>query len=261
MNTTRRLFLAGAAGLPWIVHPGFAATHSASDIITAVERLRDPVPAYRMFNTIVQYQDGQETGRIKVAVFTKLDNATGKWRDIVQYIDPPRDARKTLVNDGAALWFYDPASRASLRISAQQRLTGQASNGDVLTTNYGRDYNGKLLGEETVKDADKVAKECWHLDLTPKTADAVYGRLEYWIEKSTSAIIKGKCYADSGQLLKLVFYRDQKPALGGIRPMQTILIDGVDPRLVTTMTFSDFREASIPDSWFQRAYLSRIDAS
>lgn len=260
MNTTRRLVLAAAAGLPWVSRPGIAATRSASDIISAVERLLDPVDAYRMFNTVVQFQDGKETDRIKVAVITKLDGRSGVWRDIVQYVDPPRDARKTLLNDGTALWFYDPASRASLRISAQQRLLGQASNGDVLTINYGRDYHSRLLGEETARDADKVAKDCWHLELLPMTEAAVYGRLEYWIDKNTMAIIKGKCYADSGQLLKLVFYRDQKPALGGIRPMQAILIDAVDARLVTTMTFSDFREASVPDAWFQRSYLPRINA-
>jgi len=254
----RRDFSTLAIGLPWLTKASAAPT--AAEVIAAVERLLDPVPAYRMVNTIQQYENGKEIDRIKVAVFTKLDSTTGKWLDIVQYLDPPRDARKTLLNDGTALWFYDPNSRASVRISSQQRLLGQASSGDVLTINYSRDYQPKLLSDETVNDADKVPRDCYRIELTPASESAVYGRLEYWIDKGTHAIVKGKCHADSGQLLKLVFYRDQKPALGGVRPMQAILIDAIDPRLVTTMNFANFAAQDIPGSWFQRAYLPRIDA-
>ncbi len=238
-----------------------AEVRTAEQIVATLESLLDPVPAYRMLNTMVQYHSGKETDRIKVLVFTKLHKASGQWFDIVKYVEPPRDAGKTLLNDGSALWFYDPASNASLRISAQQRLLGQASNGDVLTIHYSRDYRAKLLGEANVKDADKTPHDCYHLELVPRTAEAVYGRLEYWISKTHQTIVKGRCFADSGQLLKLVFYRDLRPFLGGLRPMQAILIDAVDPKLVTTMNFSDVREVDIPDEWFQRAYLPRIKAS
>ncbi|KKB61280.1 hypothetical protein WM40_24065 [Robbsia andropogonis] len=248
-------------GLLALQRSAYAAPANAADIVATVERLLDPVPAYRMFNAIVQYENGAEISRIKVAVFTKRQQASGKWLDIVQYVDPPRDAGKTLLNDGDALWFYDPASGASLRISMQQRLLGQASNGDVLTINYSRDYHARLTGEATVDDADKNRHDCNIVEFSAASNSAVYGRLEYWIDKSTNAIVKGKCYADSGQLLKLVYYREYKPALGGVRPMQAVLIDAVNTRLVTTMNFSDFRAVDIPDAWFQRSYLPRIDAS
>ncbi|MHA6884404.1 outer membrane lipoprotein-sorting protein [Ralstonia pseudosolanacearum] len=250
-----------APGLLALPRYANAVPKNADDIVAAVERLLDPAPAYRMVNTIVQYENGNEISRIKVAVFTKRQQSSGKWLDIVQYVDPPRDSGKTLLNDGDALWFYDPASRASLRISMQQRLLGQASNGDVLTINYSRDYRARQTGEATVNDADKQKHDCNVVEFTAATEAAVYGRLEYWIDKATNAIIKGKCYADSGQLLKLVYYRDQKPALGGVRPMQAVLIDAVNTRLVTTMNFSDFRTIDIPDAWFHRSYLPRIDAS
>jgi hypothetical protein len=260
MNTHRRLALTALIGMPFLARPAFGAAPAATSIMRTVERMLDPAPSYRMVNTITQYQKGTQIDQIKIAVLTKLDNTNGVWRDIVQYMEPARDARKTVLNDGAALWFFDPGSRASLRISAQQRLLGQASNGDVVTINYGRDYHATLLGEATVGDANKVPKNCFHLELTPMTDAAVYGRLEYWIEKDTHFIIKGRCYADSGQLLKTVFYREQKPVIGGMRPMKAILIDAVDTSLVTTMSFSGFEATDIPDAWFQRAYLPRINA-
>ena len=254
----------GALAAPGLLAlPGAARANvrNANEIVAAVEHLLDPVPSYRMFNTLVQYENGNEISRIKVAVFTKRQPSSGKWLDIVQYVDPPRDAGKTLLNDGDALWFYDPASKASIRISMQQRLLGQASNGDVLTINYSRDYRARRIGEATVDDADKKPHDCDVVEFNAATAAAVYNRLEYWIDKSTNAIVKGKCYADSGQLLKLVYYRDQRPALGGVRPMQAVIIDAVNTHLVTTMNFSGMQVVDIPDDWFQRAYLPRIDAS
>ena len=58
----------------------------------------------------------------------------------MRYVEPPRDAGKMVLLDGRSLWFYDPASKASVRISPQQRLIGQAAIGDVLTVNLAVDY-------------------------------------------------------------------------------------------------------------------------
>ena len=78
---------------------------------------------------------------------------TGQFRNLVRYIEPPRDAGKMVLLDGTMLWFYDPASKASVRISPQQRLIGQAAIGDVLTVNLALDYTGKLVGAESIQDA------------------------------------------------------------------------------------------------------------
>ena len=43
-----------------------------------------------------------------------------------------------------------------------------------------------------------------------------------------------------------------------MRPTETIIIDAVDPNLVTTMTTTDYRFQAIPDSWFQRDFLPRL---
>ncbi|MDN5759397.1 MAG: hypothetical protein L0H59_12860, partial [Tomitella sp.] len=40
---------------------------------------------------------------------------------------------------------FDPASQASIRLSPQQRLLGQAANGDVVAANFALDYTAQLL--------------------------------------------------------------------------------------------------------------------
>jgi hypothetical protein len=88
--------------------------------------------------------------------------------------------------------------------------------------------------------------------------EAVYSRIELWVEKGTFNPIKGKFYSDSGRVLKIAYYRKYEQILGGLRPTQNIIIDAVDPKLVTTVDTSDFRFVEIPDSWFQRDFLPRL---
>ncbi len=92
----------------------------------------------------------------------------------------------------------------------------------------------------------------------PSNDDAVYSRLELWLEKGTLLQVKTKHYSDSGRLLKIAYYHKYDAQLSGPRPAETIIIDAVDPKLVTTMTNADWRAAEIPDAWYQRDYLPRL---
>jgi outer membrane lipoprotein-sorting protein len=163
--------------------------------------------------------------------------------------------------DGLALWFYDPASKTSVRISPQQRLIGQAAVGDVLTVNLKADYDSSLLGTETIPDAERAQRQCWHLELKAANERAVYNRIEYWVERKTFYPIKGKLYSDSGRLLKTVYFRNFDQRLGAVRPNEEVIIDAVDTALATVATFSDDVFKDVPDLWFQRDYLPRLQTN
>jgi hypothetical protein len=231
---------------------------SATDIVAAADRVRNPSQPFRVSLALVEYQSGQAHDTTNLAVHSKLNPDTHQYRNMVRYVGPPRDVGKLVLLNASNMWFYDPASKASIRISAQQRLIGQASDGDVLTINLAHDYKARLVGEESTQDADKQTKSAWHLDLTAATSDATYSHLETWIEKGTYRPIKSKFYSDSGRLLKLAYYRRYETQLGEPRPMETIIVDAVDSHLVTKITFSDFRAEDVKDAWFQREYLPRF---
>ena len=168
------------------------------------------------------------------------------------------DRDKLMLKEGNVLWFYDPASKASVRLSPQQRLLGQASNGDVVTVNLARDYGAQLSGEDHINDGDRQPHECVKLDLTAIRDDVTYARIELWVDKTDDHPIKGKFYSDSGRLLKTAFYRRWEEQLGRLRPTETIILDGVDTNLVTRMQFSNYAWREIPESWFQRDFLPRF---
>ncbi len=237
-----------------------ASAQTPREIIAAADRVRNPGQPFRTTNTLTEYVAGKPKDQDQIVVYSKEDPATQQFRNVVRYVDPPRDAGKIALLDGKNLWFYDPASKASVRISAQQRLIGQASIGDVLTVNFVVDYAGKLLGDETISDAERKQRTCWHLDMAAVSDTATYNRVEYWVEHDSFHPIKAKFYSDSGRLMKILYYRNYQQRLGALRPAEAVIIDAVDSSLVTTISFGDVRFQDVPETWFQRDYLPRLPA-
>jgi hypothetical protein len=231
---------------------------TASAIMEGIDRVRNPGQPYRVELALTEYSNGKPRDRDGLIIYVKQDAQSRQFNNLVRYAEPPRDAGKMVLFKGKDLWFYDPNSKASIRISPQQRLMGQASEGDVLSVNLARDYTAKIVGEETLQDADHDNRDCWHLDMTAATPEAVYNHVEYWAERGTYRPIKGKFYADSGRLLKVAYYHNYREQAGEQRPAQVILIDAVNPNLATTIDYSDYRFQDIPDSWLQRDYLPRL---
>jgi outer membrane lipoprotein-sorting protein len=233
---------------------------SAQEIVTQSDKVRNPEQSFRTTTTLTEYVSGQERDHDTLIVLSKRDAVTQQYRNLVQYVDPPRDAGKRVLLDGRSLWFYDPSSKTSVRISPQQRLIGQAAIGDVLTINLAIDYKAALAGSETIQDSTRQERQCWHLDLAAATDRAVYHYVEYWVEKGTYYPIKGKLYSDSGRVLKIIYFRDFAQSLGAVRPNQAVIIDAVDTSLATVASLKDRRLQEVPDAWFGRDYLPRLDS-
>lgn len=235
-----------------------SAHPTSKEVLAAADLARNPDHPFRVKLGLVEYINGKPHGRTGLVVYAREDQQTQQYYNLVRYVEPPRDAGKLVLLKGSNLWFYDPASQVSIRISPQQRLTGQASNGDVLTVNLSRDYSAKIAGKESLLDADHKTRDCWHLDMTAATPDATYNRIEYWVERGTYRPIKAKFYADSGRLLKIAYYHKYEEQLGGLRPTEVILIDAVNTNLATTINYSGYRFQNIPEAWFQRDYLPHL---
>ena len=237
---------------------GLAHAQTAQEIVAATDKVRNPGQPFRTTFRLTEYVSGQERNHDSLVVFSKEDPATRQFRNLVQYVEPARDAGKRVLLDGHSLWFYDPDSKVSVRISAQQRLIGQASIGDILTVNLAADYTASVIGTDTIVDAARQQRQCWRLELKAGNDQANYNRVEYWVEQGTFYPIKGKFYADSGRLLKIVYYRNFALRLGAVRPTEAIIIDAVDSSLATTVSFGDFTSREIPEAWFQREFLPRL---
>jgi len=233
---------------------------TAQEIMAGSDKVRNPGRPFRVTNTLTEYVSGTARNQSVLTIFAKEDKESGQFRDLIRYVDPPRDLGKLVLMDGRLMWFFDPSSKASIRISPQQRLLGQASINDVLTVNLAADYSGTIVATEKIQDANRQEHLCWHLDVKASNDRATYNRIEYWVEQGTYYPIKAKFYGDTGRLMKILYYRQFEERLGGVRPSEAIIIDAVDSSLVTTINFGDYRFQEIPEAWFQREFLPRLKA-
>ena len=237
-----------------------AKAQSAQEIVVATDKVRNPDKPFRSTLRLTEYVGGHERDHDSLILYSKEDGATRQFRNLVQYVEPARDTGKRVLLDGHSLWFYDPNSKVSVRISAQQRLIGQAAIGDILTVNLAADYTASIVGTETIDDATRQPRNCWHLELKANNDLATYNRVEFWVEQGTFYPIKGKFYADSGRLLKIAYFRKFAQQLGAVRPTESIIIDAVDSSLATTATLGEYTYQEIPEAWFQRDYLPHLRA-
>jgi len=234
------------------------AEPNANEILAASDAVRNPDKPFALSIVLTEYRNARETNSTTLEIYSKLEGATGRYRTLVSYVAPPRDAGKLVLENGTQMWFYDPASEASIRISPQQRLLGQASTGDVVTVNFAHDYRATKATAEGITDGDRTLRHCFRLDLEAAVPDATYHRIELWVEQSSSRPIKGKFYADSDRLLKTAYYRRFQHELGVERPTEIVIIDGLTPTWVTVIRYSSYAWRDIPDSWLQRDYLARF---
>jgi len=239
----------------------WTAAHGAVDaqaVLAASDAVRNPSRPFSTTVTLLEFRQGKQTDTSVLNVLSKADESSGQFRTLIRIAAPERDLNKLMLKNGNDLWFYDPASQSSIRLSPQQRLLGQVSNGDVVTVNLAKDYKAELLAEEDTVDGEKTARRAYKLKLSAAAPDAPYHRVEMWVETGTSRPIKARFFAESGHLLKTAYYRKFQAQLGRDRPTEVVVIDGLAPSWVTVMRYQDFAWTEVPEAWLQRDYLPRF---
>lgn len=252
----RRQLLLSAFGL-LAPFPLLAASASARDILAAADNIRNPDKPFRVVVTLLEYRKGKQTDQTTLSVLSRKNPRTGQFRSLIGYLAPARDRGKLILSNGADLWYFDPSSKASIRISPQQRLLGQAANGDVMTVSLANDYRATLAASEEIKDGDMQAVSCHKLNLTAAATYVTYHRIELWVSQSNNRPVRARYYSESGQLLKTAYFRRFENHLGKERPTETVIIDGLDPAWVTVMRVNGHAWRDVPETWFQRDYLPR----
>ena len=64
---------------------------------------------------------------------------------------------------GYDMWIFTPNIKRPVRISLEQKLTGEVANGDIARTNFSEDYTPEIQSEENIG-----AVKAWKLNLKSK---------------------------------------------------------------------------------------------
>jgi len=200
-------------------------------------------------NSVEPGKDDQTFG-LKVEV---LNSHTS----LVIYQEPVSERGKALLMADKNLWFHSPTSQKPIRITPQQRLLGEASNGDVASTDFSGDYDPKYSGAETVDGTD-----CHVLELTAKPDSlATYDKLKLWLRKDDFKPYKADFFAASGKLLKTAYYKkyEKLADLAGKEQLTSlVIVNPLTEGKQTMMEYSNFNVVELPAARFTAAALQRL---
>jgi hypothetical protein len=162
---------------------------------------------------------------------------------------PPRNKGEIILFNDRTMWFVKPGLRKPVSISARQRLSGEAANGDITSTRYARDYEGAIVGDEEVG-----GEPAWKLELRARATSATYDRIRYWISKRRHLGVKAEFLTVSGEVFKTAtFEYENRARLRGetfdVVSRMTIR-DAMGAGNVTVLTFGPPRAERHPPAIF-----------
>jgi hypothetical protein len=176
------LALSGAAG----------AAPDAQSLLLHADRARGGGLPGIVWEIRLVSRDGDKVSDEQRLEVRAVDDAS-----VAETLEPARFKGSKLLQVGRNMWLTRPGLSKPIPISPRQRMSGQASNGDIAATNYAADYEAQLAGEEAVD-----GENCHVLELAAKHKRATYDRVRYWVSDRRGVGVKAEFYSVSGKLLK-----------------------------------------------------------
>ena len=244
----------------YVAMSGIATAQTASEILEKSDFIRNPQQSFVVDVNLKQYENGKLIDKTLVKTHSRMSDE-GQFLTIVHIDKPVVDKGKLLLRNDNILWFYDNKSKASVRMSPRQRLLGNASNGDVITSNFIMDYLPELETEEVIFSGDKKERSSWKLKLDSTNDFAPYDSVDLWVDQENYRPLKAKFYGSSGKLLKVAWYRGWKKVLGETRPTEVVISDGFNTKKVTVMTMNNHEPLTLPQSWFNKEWLPHFTSA
>jgi hypothetical protein len=241
-----------------LASPAAQAAEDPQALLRSADAVRNPQGSFSTEITLNEYRERRLVATSSLVVYAQPSPDSGQYNNLIKFTQPVDDAGKLMLRNGIDLWLFDPVSSASIRISPQARLLGQASNGDVMSTVWAKDYAATLTGDANVTDGDGVSHPCRALHLVAQRPDVTYQAIDLWLDQASSAPVRAEYRTQDGRLLKTAYFRRFATVLGVTRPTETVIIDGLNPDWVTVMDSSHIMTRTMPESWFQRSYLGRF---
>ncbi len=182
---------------------------------------------------------------------TKIEAYKVSFRDmnasLSEQLEPERARGRKMLMKDYDMWLYTPNIKKPLRISLEQKLSGEVSYGDIAKTNYAEDYDAKIISTEK-----KNNRDMYRLELTTKNKKVTYGKIDYIVDKKDFAPIEAIFYALSGKPLKRAEFLEFKFIAGNMRSTKMVIHDFLLPDKISTLIFSEHKPEKFDDSIFNK---------
>lgn len=184
----------------------------------------------------------------KVAEEQRLQVHAVDDASVAEVLEPLRSKGTKLLQVEHNMWLTRPGLSKPIPISPRQRMSGQASNGDIAATNYAADYEAKLVTQEKLD-----GELCYVLELSARHKRTTYDHIRYWVSVAREVGVKAEFYSLSGKLLKTATFKyDNNIQFGGksIPFVSSMVIRDALVDAETTMKFGTVKVKKISSAEF-----------
>lgn len=227
-----------------------SATLAAPDAAAVLKRsdgYRNGWPSYVLHVKITNFESGKADEEKLYEVSQK-----GTEKTYVEFMSP-REKGQHLLMLGDDMWIYLPDTSRPVRITPLERLSGDASNGDVARTNYAADYSAVYVRNEKPGSDD-----CYVLNLTAKRKGATYQRILYWVRVQDDRPVKAEFYLTSGKLIKSATFDDFSTIGGHAQLRRMTLYDEIRHNSHSVLEYSGIAPRDLPDKLFYQGRTDRF---
>jgi outer membrane lipoprotein-sorting protein len=224
-----------------------SAAPDADAILKRADGFRNGWPSYVLHVRITNFE-GDKSDEVKLYEVSQK----GTEKTYVEFMSP-REKGQHLLMLGDDMWVYLPDTSRPVRITPLERLSGDASNGDIARTNYAADYTPVFVRTETV-DTEK----CNVLELTAKRKGATYQRILFWVRVEDARPVKAEFYLTSGKHIKSATF-DEYASIGGKMQLRRMtLYDEIRHNSHSVLEYSGIAPRELADKLFYQGRTDRF---
>jgi outer membrane lipoprotein-sorting protein len=224
-----------------------AATPDAEALLKRSDAYRNGWPSYVLRVNITNYESGKEDEERLYEVSQK-----GTEKTYVDFLSP-REKGQHLLMLGDDMWIYLPDASRPVRITPLERLSGNASNGDVARTNYAVDYTAVYLRTEKLG-----AESCAVLELTAKRKGSTYQQILYWLRVEDARPVRAEFYLTSGKHIKSASFDEYTTVAGRPQLRRMTLYDEIRHNSRSVLEYSNIAPRTVPDKLFYQGRADRF---
>jgi outer membrane lipoprotein-sorting protein len=210
------------------------AGEDPNSIIKKVDDIRNPAESYFMKVEIHDVATPSNRWVYNVSL-------SGNTKTLVKTVEPAREQGRNFLMLEQDMWAYLPNLGRAVRVSLSQKLTGQASNGDISRMRWSGDYTPKIEKETATE---------WTIYLTANKKGLTYDKVRVWVNKSDYHPTHAEFLTISGKPLKKATYQGYKQMSGKVRPSQILIQDALRESDKSLITIISQEPKSFPASLF-----------
>ena len=231
---------------------GSIYSQTAEEIVKKAEDLLKGKTAHGIMEMTIKTPDFERT--------LKMESWwVGNEKALIVIKSPRREAGNKTLKIKNEIWNYLKNTETTIKIPPSMML--QSWNGSDFTnddlvreSNLAKDYNQKVLGEETIN-----GEKCWKIELDPKpNAPVVWGKLYYWIRQKDYVPSTVQYFDEKGNLIRYIVYSDVKKFGSRTLPAVWTMYNKTKEGHSTTIKLLEMElDINIPDRIFSFQELER----